>query len=262
MQLDLQGKSVLVTVATYGLGYACAEALAKENVRLVICSREQSRVDGVVKKLSKLSSSEVFGFEADLTKDADLAKLVEQTNQVLGKLDILLLNTGHPSTYSLMQTTDEHWQRGIDLIIKPVIKLTQAFLPQMRADNYGRLIYIGSIFGLEAEKSSIIQSTLRTGLNAFAKCVATEAACDGVTANVICPGYFHTPLAVELAEKYAREAGKTAGEVINDWKNLAPAKKFGKPEDLGALVAFLSSKHGEFINGTSMTIDGGLIKQY
>lgn len=262
MQLDLEGKAVLVTAATYGLGYACAEALAKENVRLVICSREQAAVDEAVKRLAETGSSRVFGFEADLTKDNDIAKLIQQAEEALGVVEIVVLNTGHPPTYPLMQTNDEHWQRGIDLILKPAIKLTQAFLPKMRSNKYGRLIYIGSIFGLEAEKSSIIQSTLRTGLNAFAKCIATEAACDGVTANVVCPGYFHTPLAIDLAGKYAQEMGLTTDEVVHNWKELAPAKKFGKPEDLGSLVTYLASPRAEFINGTAVTIDGGLLKQY
>jgi len=262
MQLELENKTVLVTAATYGLGYACAEAFAKENVRLAICSRDQARVNGTIEKLSKLGQSEVFGFRADLTNDHDIARLIEQTNESLGKLDILLLNTGHPPTYSLLKTNDEHWQRGVDLILKPAIKLTQAFLPQMQKNRYGRLIYIGSIFGLQPEPSSIIQSTLRTGLNAFVKCVASEAASDGVTANVICPGYFHTPLAEALAAKYASEAGKTADEVINSWRELAPSKKFGRSEDLGALVTFLASARAEFINGTTVTIDGGLVKQY
>lgn len=262
MQLELKDRTVLITAATYGLGYACAEAFAREGMRLLICSRDQSRVDEAVQKLSELGAASVDGIKADLTNEADLEKLIEQTGRTLGKLDILLLNTGHPPTYPLLQTTDHHWQQGIDLILKPAIKLTQAFLPQMRENAYGRLIYIGSIFGLQAEPSSIIQSTLRTGLNAFVKCVAAEGAREGVTANVVCPGYFHTPLAVDLAGKYAREAGSTTESVIESWRELAPAKKFGNPADLGSLVAFLASPRAEFINGTAITIDGGLIRQY
>ena len=248
--------------ATYGLGYACAEALAAEGVRLVICSRDQERVDKAVATLAKSHGTSVFGISADLTKTDDIARLVEYTNQSLAKVDIVLFNTGHPPTFPLLKTTDEQWQRGIDLVLTPAIKLTQAFLPQMLENNYGRLIYIVSIFGLQAEPSLIIQSTLRTGLNGFVKCVASEGAGDGVTANVICPGYFHTPLAVDLAAKYAREANVST-EMINDsWRQLAPTKKFGKPEDLGALVTFLASPRGEFINGTAVTMDGGLVKQY
>jgi 3-oxoacyl-[acyl-carrier protein] reductase len=132
----------------------------------------------------------------------------------------------------------------------------------MRHRKYGRLIFIGSIFGLEPEESSVVQSTLRTGLNAFSKCIATEAAADGVTSNVICPGYFDTPLVTSLAEKYAQESGVPVAQILNDWKNFAPSKKFGRPDDLGAFVSLLASPRGEFFNGTSIVIDGGAIKQY
>jgi NAD(P)-dependent dehydrogenase (short-subunit alcohol dehydrogenase family) len=140
--------------------------------------------------------------------------------------------------------------------------ITKALLPEMRERKWGRLIYIGSIFGLEAEASSVIQSTLRAGLNAFAKCIATEFAVDGITSNVICPGYFDTPLVRELAAKYADESKTSIDSILDSWRNFAPCNKFGKPEDLASLIAFLSSPKAEFINGTTIVADGGAIKQY
>ena len=262
MNLNLKGKTALVTGASYGLGYFCAEALAQEQVNVAICSRDAFRISEAASKLSKGTGSKVIGIEADLTKEEDLLNLVDQVNRNLGEIDILVLSTGHPPTYPSSQATDLHWEKGIDLILKPAIKLTRSLLPGMRSRNYGRLIYIGSIFGLEPEPLSIVQSTLRTGLNSFAKCIATEAAADGVTANVICPGYFDTPLVQDLAKKYAEEGSVSIESVLLEWKNFAPSKKFGKPEDLGAFVSFLASPKGEFINGTAITIDGGAIKQY
>ena len=119
-----------------------------------------------------------------------------------------------------------------------------------------------TIFGLEAEKTSVVQSTLRTGLNALSKCIASEVAGDGVTANVICPGYFDTPLVRELAQQYATAEHVSVDDVLSVWANYSPVKRFGKPEDLGALVAFLASPRGEFITGTTLTIDGGAVRQY
>lgn len=132
----------------------------------------------------------------------------------------------------------------------------------MRQRRYGRLICIGSIFGLEPEPSSIVQSTARTGLNAFSKCLGTEAAADGVPPNIICPGYFDTPLVTSLAAQYADKAGVPVAQIFDDWKNFTPCKKFGRPEDLGAFVSLLNSPSGEFFNGTSIVIDGGAIRQY
>jgi 3-oxoacyl-[acyl-carrier protein] reductase len=262
MELGLAGKTALVTGASYGLGYACAKELSREGVKVVICSRQKERIEVAAADMSRETGHKVIPVSADLTNEGDLVRLVRETQAAVGDIDILVLSTGHPPTYPFSRATDEHWDEGISLILRPAIQLTRALLPQMRHRKYGRLIFIGSIFGLEPEESSVVQSTLRTGLNAFSKCIATEAAADGVTSNVICPGYFDTPLVTSLAEKYAQESGVPVAQILNDWKNFAPSKKFGRPDDLGAFVSLLASPRGEFFNGTSIVIDGGAIKQY
>jgi 3-oxoacyl-[acyl-carrier protein] reductase len=262
MELGLVGKTALVTGASYGLGYASAKELSREGAKVVISSRQKSRVELAAADISRETGNKVIPVSADLTNEKDLGRLVQEAQAALEHIDILVLSTGHPPTFSFSRATDDHWDQGIDLILQPAIKLTRALLPQMRQRQYGRLIFIGSIFGLEPEQSSVVQSTLRTGLNAFSKCVATEAAADGVTSNVICPGYFDTPLVASLAQKYAEESGVSVADVLNDWRNFAPCRKFGKPEDLGAFVSLIASPKGEFINGTSIVIDGGAIRQY
>jgi 3-oxoacyl-[acyl-carrier protein] reductase len=223
VDLRLKGKTALVTGASYGLGFACAQELAVEGVDVAICSRNQSEI---------------------------------------GKIDILVLSTGHPPTYPFSEATDQHWQSGYDMLVQPAIQLCRSLLPEMQRRRYGRVIFIGSIFGLEPEVSSVIQSTFRTGLNALAKCLATEYAAEGITVNVICPGYFDTPLVRNLAGQYAAAQKSDAQTVLLDWQNYSPVRKFGRPEDLGGLVAFLASPRGEFITGTAITMDGGAVRQY
>ena len=262
MELGLTGKTALVTGASYGLGYACARELSREGARVVICSRDRERIEVAASEISSETGNAVIPVAADLTKESDLSRVLAEARSSLGHVDILVLSTGHPPTFPFTRATDDHWEQGINLILRPAIKLTRGLLPDMRQRKYGRLIFIGSIFGLEPEQSSVVQSTLRTGLNSFSKCVGTEAAADGVTSNVICPGYFETPLVTSLAQKYADEAQVPLAKILEDWKNFAPSKKFGRPEDLGAFVALLASPRGEFFNGTSIVIDGGAIKQY
>ncbi len=262
MDLGLSGKTALVTAASYGLGFACAKQLAAEGVRVVLCSRDADRANKAAEQIAQETGNQVTGIAADLRNPTDVRELLDRAEAVLGGTDILVLSTGHPPTFPFTRATDEHWQQGIDLILRPAISLTRGLLTGMRERGYGRLIYIGSATGLQPEKSSVVQSTLRTGINAFSKCIATEAAADGVTANVLCPGYFDTPLVTDLAGKYAEEEGVSTEQVLENWKNLSPAAKFGKPEDLGAFVAFLASPRGEFFNGTSIAMDGGYLKQY
>lgn len=262
MDLQLQGKRALVTGASYGLGYACAKALAEEGVSIAICSRDEEKVKGAASQISEQTRTKTVGISADLTKEDDLKRVFTDAEKFLGGIDILVVSTGHPPTYPFSQATDEQWKLGEELVLRPPIVLSRLVLPAMKQQKYGRIIFIGSIFGLEAESSSVVQSTLRTGLNAMAKCIATEVAEEGVTVNVICPGYFETPLVENLALQYANAQKTTRAKVLEDWKKYSPVKRFGKPEDLGALVAFLSSSKAEFITGTTVTIDGGAVRKY
>jgi 3-oxoacyl-[acyl-carrier protein] reductase len=262
MDLKLNDKRALVTAGSYGLGYACARSLSMEGAQVTICSRDQENIKRAIDSLSEESGNVISGFSADLTKSNELEGIVDQAKATMGGIDILVVCTGHPPTHPFSQATDEDWNDGLDLVLQPVIKLTRAVLPDMKQQQFGRLIYLGSVFGLEPEVSSIIQSTLRTGLNAFSKCIATENAIDGVTSNVICPGYFDTPLCQNLSKQYAKSLNTSQEEVLESWKNIAPVKKFGDPSDLGDLVAFISSDKGKFITGTSISIDGGFLKGY
>ena len=262
MDLNLQGKKALVTGASYGLGYACAQALAEEGTLVAICSRDEGKVKSAAAQISERSGAKTVGISVDLTNEADLQRLFDKASEFLNGIDILVVSTGHPPTYPFSQATDEQWKLGQELVLRPPIVLSRLVLPAMKKQKFGRIIFIGSIFGLEAESSSVVQSTLRTGLNAMAKCIATEVAEDGVTVNVICPGYFETPLVENLAMQYANAQNTTPAEVLEDWKQYSPVKRFGKPEDLGALVAFLSSPKAEFITGTTVTIDGGAVRRY
>lgn len=263
MDLNINGKNAIVTGASYGLGFACAKVLAEEGANVSICSRGEDKVADAVREISKDSgTAKCFGVTADLTNENDLNRLVEDSQKQLGDIDILVLSTGHPPTFPFSVATDEQWQRGIDLLLRPAIVLPRLLIPAMQKKKYGRIIFLGSIFGLEAEKSSVIQSTLRTGLNALAKCIATEYAADGITANVICPGYFDTPLVQGLAQQYANSQKVSRETVLQDWADYSPMKKFGKPDDLGALVSFLASPRAEFITGTTITIDGGAVRQW
>jgi 3-oxoacyl-[acyl-carrier protein] reductase len=256
LKLNLEGKTALVTGASYGLGFACAKVLAEEGAKVAISSRNSEEIQKSAKSIS------ATGIAGDLTKLDDLKRIAVEAEKALNGVDILVLSTGHPPTYPFSEATDEQWESGYNMLVQPAIQLCREFLPKMQKKKYGRVIFIGSIFGLEPEVSSVIQSTLRTGLNALAKCLATEYAADGVTVNVICPGYFDTPLVRNLAGQYAEAQRSTTETIMLDWQNYSPVRKFGKPEDLGAMVAFLASPRGEFITGTCITMDGGAVRQY
>ena len=260
MDLELTGRTALVTGASYGLGMSCAKVLSAEGAKVAIASRTAENLERASQSIAPDQS--ILTIPCDLSIEQEVERLVPEVIKKLGSLEILVVSTGHPPTFPFSEATNEQWQRGLDLILWPAITLARAALPEMKKRGYGRLIFIGSIFGLEPEKSSVIQSTLRTGLNSLAKCIATENAAFGITANVICPGYFETPLVEALAGQYAQSSCTSTEAVLEDWKQYSPMKKYGKPDDLGALAAFLASPRAEFITGTTVTIDGGAVRTW
>ena len=261
MDLNLKNKVAIVTGASRGLGYACAEALAEEGALVSICSTSNSRIKSAAADISARTHSTVIGIAADLTVADDLERLVSTTEQELGGVDILVMSTAHPPTKEFFKATENDWIIGESVILKPAIKMTDLLLPSMRSKRNGKIIFIGSVFGIEPEAASVIQSTYRTALNALAKCISNSVAKDGICVNVVCPGYFDTPLLQELATNLSKQ-DISPEEILNGWMDATPAHSFGNPKHLGALVAFLSSPLANFITGTAITIDGGLVRTY
>ncbi len=256
MELDIQGKNALVTAASYGLGYAAARALLKAGCNVVLNSRSMENL----KKAAADLADEPVLISADLSKPEDRLRLIAESEAAVGAIDILVVSTAHPPTMPFSRATDSDWELGYQLLMRAPIELSRAVISNMRKNKYGRLIYIGSIFGLEAEASSVVQSTFRAGLNNLAKCIAVEEAPNGITANVICPGYFDTPLVRTLAKQYATETSKDLDSVLAEWKSFSPMNKFGHPDDIGAFITYLCSSHGQFFSGSAVHIDGAAIK--
>lgn len=258
MDLDLKGKVALITGASEGLGYGCARMLAAEGARTIISSRNQDKLSAASQAITRDFGVECQPIAADIRKPEDRIRLSKELKHV----DILIISTGHPPTYPFSKATDDQWAEGNNLIIEPARHLPKLFIESMKANTFGRIIFIGSIFGLEPERSSVIQSTYRTGLNALSKCISLEYAEYGITSNVICPGYYKTPLVDNLALQYAKQENKTHGAILDDWKKYSPVKAFGNPDDLGAFVAFLCSPKAAFITGHSHVLDGGALHRY
>lgn len=261
MNIDLTGRVALVTAASRGLGFACANALAQAGAKVAICSRSMDNVTAAAQEISAHAKEQVLPVVADLACATDIDNMHEKVIRELGEVDILVVSTAHPPTMPFSRATDEDWELGHKLLVEAPRRLARHVVNGMAEREYGRILFIGSIFGREAEASSVIQSTYRAGLNGLTKCISTEYASRGVTTNVLCPGYFTTPLVQNLAQQYADEQGVPLERVLDDWRSASPANQFGKPEDLGAFVAFLCSQHGNFFQGTALTIDGGAVRR-
>ena len=260
MELGLTNRVALVTAASRGLGYACAMALAQEGARVAICSRSKTRIHAAASSIAKATGSRVIGIQTDLTKEEQLPQLVRHVESTLGSIEILISNTGNPPSGRFAITSDKAWALGTALCLRPPIVLCRHVLPGMRKRKSGRIIFISSTFALEPDEGYIVSSTMRAALGAFSKCLAREAGPDGVSVNVVCPGYCDTPLLRSLAQRHAVTLKKPFADILSAWAHLAPAGRLGRASDIGTLVALLASPVSGFIQGTAIPSDGGMLR--
>ncbi len=262
MKVDLKGKRALITGASKGLGFAAAMSLAECGAAIFMCARNSDNLERSAQDIRSKTNAEVHYLPTDMSSNSGIDNLVKELRNQINGTDIVFISGGHPPALSLSEAKDSDWNKAFCQVLSPAIRLTSEFVDEMKQNHYGRFIYISSIYAIEPEYSTIIQSTYRAALNSFSKCIASENAGYGITANTICPGFFDTPLVERLSKKVASKNKRSSDDVINEWSNLSPYGKLGDPSDLGSYAAFLCSDMGKFINGRSHVIDGGAIKSY
>jgi 3-oxoacyl-[acyl-carrier protein] reductase len=257
MDFGINGKVALVTAASKGLGRASAEQLSREGCRLAICARTTGDVERVAGEISAATGNEVVPFTADMSKEADIQKLVEDTRAKLGDPEILVINAGGPPPGNYDSTAIDLYPEALELTLMSGVRLTHACLPAMRQQGWGRVVMISSISVKQPLPYLLLSNMARAGLTGFMKTVANEIAASGVTLNAVLPGSHLTDRIRSTAQKRADEEGRKLDDVLAETAEKIPMKRIGKPEELAALVTFLASDRASFITGTSTVVDGG-----
>ena len=260
MDLGIEGKVAAVGGASSGLGKAIAWTLAREGARVAICARGKEQLERTRTAIRRASGGEVFAHSCDLATDDGPKDFIEATAKEFGGVDILVCNCGGPPATILANTSPDAWQEALDLSLLSTVRLVQAAIPYMRRDSWGRIICLTSISVKTPLPGLILSNTARPGVLGFAKSVAYEFADDGITVNVVCPGYMLTGRVEELAEARAKLSGQTAEEVMQELVADIPMGRMGDPKELGELVAFLASQNAGYITGTAIQIDGGSVQ--
>jgi 3-oxoacyl-[acyl-carrier protein] reductase len=260
MDLGIEGKVAAVGGASTGLGKAVAWALAREGARVAICARDAERLENTGLALNRASGREIFAYPCDLATDSGPAEFIEATVKQLGRLDILVCNAGGPPATVSSKTPPDAWSKALELSLLSTIRLSQAAIPHMRKHEWGRIICLTSVSVKSPLPGMVLSNTARPGVVGYAKTVAEEFAANGITVNVICPGYMATDRLEELAEKRSRESGNSVEDVMSQMVANIPAGRLGDPKELGNLVAFLASEHAGYITGTTIQIDGGYVR--
>ncbi|HTP69744.1 MAG TPA: SDR family oxidoreductase [Dongiaceae bacterium] len=257
MDLGLHGRVAIIAAASKGLGRAVAEELAREGAEVAICARNEADLQKAAARIHEISGHETYSRAVDVGDAAAVGEFVHRVNERFGRVDICVTNTGGPPSKLFSATTNEDWRTWIDQLLMSVVYFAQAVLPGMQKRNWGRFITITSYSVKQPVEGLLLSNSLRAGVTGIVRTLANEYGTNGITVNNVCPGYTRTDRLDELAAMMGARTGATADEVFAGWKKLIPAGRLGRPEEFASVVAFLASERASYVNGVSLTVDGG-----
>ncbi len=261
MKLGLEGRVAIVCGASKGIGYACAEALAGEGVKVLLAARNTDSLrkaeENILAKGGTASS-----FCGDVADKAFAETIVRHCLGLYGTVDILVNNAGGPPMGSFLEHDELAWDSAIQTNLMSVVRLSRAVAPIMKAQNWGRIISITSTVSKEPSPAMVLSATTRAGVSSFTKTLAIELAQFNISVNVVCPGGVLTDRLNSLIVAHASRQGKSYEEVLSNSLQSIPAKRFAEPIEMGNVVLFLASDAGAYVNGVSLSVDGAVTKGY
>jgi 3-oxoacyl-[acyl-carrier protein] reductase len=252
MDLKLKDKVALVLAASKGLGRASALALSAEGAKVVICSRDADELKKTAAEIHKQTGNPVVSILADISDGEQVIDLIKKTAETFGGIDILVNNGGGPPFDKFETFDDEAWQKAFDLTLLAFARTSRNVLPYMKEAGSGRIINIISGSVKSVLNNAVLSTAMRMGVVGMAKLMADELGPYHITVNNIAPGLILTDRVKEVLPK-----GVDVEEAMKERAKAIPAGRIGRPEELGALVAFLASEQAAYISGTTIQIDGG-----
>jgi len=256
MDFGLKGKRAIVMAASRGLGYASALGLAREGCDLVVCSRDQERIETAAETIRRETGASVKAIVADVSSGSEAKRLVDTAVAEYGGLEIVVHNAGGPPAGETLAMTDEQWQKAFEQNLLSFTRIVGAAAPEMKKAGYGRVITIASSSIKQPIPNLALSNALRAGVWGIAKTLSRELAPQGILVNVIAPGRIDTERIAELDGINAQKSGKALEDVRKASLASIPLGRLGRPEELANLVVFLASQAGSYITGQAITVDG------
>lgn len=257
MDTGLSNRLAIVAASSQGIGRAAALALAAEGANLALCARNLNALDELAEEARTTYGVEVYTESVDVGDDERVRSFVTAVHNRFDRIDICITNAGGPPAKPFADTTMEEWDHAYRLNLRSVISFAHAVLPHMSWRRWGRLITLTSITVKQPSPDLVLSNTIRSGVPALVRTLATQYGPSNITVNNVGPGYTATDRIEELVRRRAAATGKTEDEVKSLLAKDIPLGRMARPEEIADVIAWLASERASYITGQTILVDGG-----
>jgi 3-oxoacyl-[acyl-carrier protein] reductase len=264
MTLTLSGKTALVTGGSKGIGAAAALSLSEARAKVAICSRNAEELQQTAADIEARTGHRVMAIVADVTSQADVDRLIAETEASLGGIDILVNNAGAVGQFGPFEDIPTDLYASLyELNVVSMVRLVKAVLPVMKAKKWGRIINISSENGLQPDPDMTPYNLTKAAIINFSKSLSKSLGSHNILVNTVSPAFIYTPLVREMMAGIAAQKNITPQEAMQQFltekRPNIELKRAGSIEEVGSAIAFLASDAASFITGTNLRVDGGSV---